>query len=597
MSFSSTLVRLDREEALALIAGARRAGMGVDAVITGILAPALAEVGRRWAAGEVGAAEALAASGIARSCIPHSAIRSTRPDEGRRVIAVCCPPGEEHVIPAEMVTEVLRHAGWPVQHLGAGVTAAHLPAFLARYRPLAVLVSSTTTAGLAGTAELIAVGHRHHVPVMVGGAAFGHDDFLALRLGAAGWAKTAAHAAALLEEWTDRPPALPATCHRTAAYLALQHARPQIRAAAGKATRLGNGADPSGKDERLQLLLDSLEAALLVDDGRVFLDTVSWFAAYDECRRVGAHALREELQAMATALPAYSEVACRFVQDGQRHLVWSRRAGAAAAPAGGATLVPAAGAATFPAGGTVTVPPAPAPAAAAGLATVPPAKASSTSLRPVNTERAGRVFSDLLFVVANGSDTPFALLSIPQGDGEWRTLSHPSAAHGGRLDRQGEEHLFSLAVSHDGPLQIANLAEHPDFTGSALVASGARFAYAVAMRNRQGSALAVLCLLDRRPKVLSVSEQQVVIAIVRQITSQLTLLIRNDPRPAEPHRPRVAETMLRTHDVAEMFDVTDRTVVNWVSTNRLAALRTAGGHLRFRVDDVLALRSAHNARR
>lgn len=30
------------------------------------------------------------------------------------MIAVCCPPGEEHVIPAEMVTEVLRHAGWPV---------------------------------------------------------------------------------------------------------------------------------------------------------------------------------------------------------------------------------------------------------------------------------------------------------------------------------------------------------------------------------------------------------------------------------------------------------------------------------------------------
>jgi excisionase family DNA binding protein len=38
-----------------------------------------------------------------------------------------------------------------------------------------------------------------------------------------------------------------------------------------------------------------------------------------------------------------------------------------------------------------------------------------------------------------------------------------------------------------------------------------------------------------------------------------------------------------------LFDVTERTVINWAASKKLPSLRTAGGHLRFRSDDVLAL--------
>ncbi len=44
-----------------------------------------------------------------------------------------------------------------------------------------------------------------------------------------------------------------------------------------------------------------------------------------------------------------------------------------------------------------------------------------------------------------------------------------------------------------------------------------------------------------------------------------------------------------------LFDVTDRTVINWAAAHKLPSIRTAGGHLRFRGDDVLALLSGHAA--
>ncbi len=47
--------------------------------------------------------------------------------------------------------------------------------------------------------------------------------------------------------------------------------------------------------------------------------------------------------------------------------------------------------------------------------------------------------------------------------------------------------------------------------------------------------------------------------------------------------------LLRSQEVAEIFDVTERTVINWAAAGKLPSLRTIGGHLRFRREDVLRL--------
>jgi excisionase family DNA binding protein len=49
--------------------------------------------------------------------------------------------------------------------------------------------------------------------------------------------------------------------------------------------------------------------------------------------------------------------------------------------------------------------------------------------------------------------------------------------------------------------------------------------------------------------------------------------------------------LLRSQEVAELFDVTERTVINWAAAGKLPCLRTIGGHLRFRRDDVMRLLS------
>jgi excisionase family DNA binding protein len=46
---------------------------------------------------------------------------------------------------------------------------------------------------------------------------------------------------------------------------------------------------------------------------------------------------------------------------------------------------------------------------------------------------------------------------------------------------------------------------------------------------------------------------------------------------------------LRPKQVATLFDVTERTVINWVAQHKINALRTVGGHIRIKQEDVLDL--------
>jgi excisionase family DNA binding protein len=140
----------------------------------------------------------------------------------------------------------------------------------------------------------------------------------------------------------------------------------------------------------------------------------------------------------------------------------------------------------------------------------------------------------------------------------------------------------------------------------------------VALRSRQDATLGVFCVLDRRSRELARGEEQALQVIARQVAGQLALWRRssgagtvipfNHPadRRRQPERPgpdaalvellglrrtdlAVDQHMLRSHEVAVLFDVTERTITNWAASNKLPSWRTAGGHLRFRTEDVLNL--------
>jgi excisionase family DNA binding protein len=58
-------------------------------------------------------------------------------------------------------------------------------------------------------------------------------------------------------------------------------------------------------------------------------------------------------------------------------------------------------------------------------------------------------------------------------------------------------------------------------------------------------------------------------------------------------RPQVSiEPLLTPSEVAEMFGVDTATVSRWERAGRLRAVRTLGGHRRFRESEIRALRAA-----
>jgi excisionase family DNA binding protein len=585
---SRCLSGLDREAAMTSVAAARADGADSVSLITGLLAPALTEVGRQWAACEIGAAEAMAAAAIVRSCIPQGAGPPLLPGTARQAVLVCCPPGEQHEIPAQMVTEMLRQYGWSALNLGAGATPQQLPRFLDEQHPAALLVSASTACGLAGTAQVIAVAHGRGIPVMVGGAAFGRDDLLALRLGAAGWAASAAQAVVLLKAWRNAPPVLAPIQALPEEYLRFTADLPGITASAIAAVRLDQrrrqfdrpDQETSQTDDpgtHVELLLRHLEATLVVEDGRIFHDFVSHRLEYYRARDVDPTRLDQALQAVADCLPPECGRARELIAEGRRHLAW-----AAQSP-------------------TVLNGWRPAPSQMAPRDAAPDPVTPFTPVTPVTRlPSAGQVFSDLLFVAASITRSPMAWLSVARPDGLWSTLRHNADGEAIRRELPGESQLLTLIASGVDPTEIGDLAAHPELSASTVAhrPGGIRFVYGIPLRTRRGDLVGVLCLLDRHPRTLTRREQQAAAAIARQLTGQLAHWHTNEPPAPEHHRASRAapqrrrpggDDLMRSREVASLFDVTDRTVCNWAAANRIPSLRTTGKQLRFRRHDVLAL--------
>jgi excisionase family DNA binding protein len=70
------------------------------------------------------------------------------------------------------------------------------------------------------------------------------------------------------------------------------------------------------------------------------------------------------------------------------------------------------------------------------------------------------------------------------------------------------------------------------------------------------------------------------------VAPRVALVGRSVPRSAPEHSP---DDLLVSREVAAIFSVCPRTIANWVRRGMLATTRTAGGHLRFRRQDVQAL--------
>lgn len=222
----------------------------------------------------------------------------------------------------------------------------------------------------------------------------------------------------------------------------------------------------------------------------------------------------------------------------------------------------------------------------------------------VSQAAPGQAFLDLLMLGALACQTPAAVLSVAQVDGSWSTLSY------GLDSKEGlnEGSLFVLLSSRDDPFEIVDMVTALPSSPLVHPPHSMRWAYGAALRGDGGALLGVVAVLDRWVRQLTKREHRAMTSMARQIAGNLAGIRRPAPFPRPDLRPAPARIaapvaprpgtdkrgvdqhhLLRSHEVAVMFDVTERTVINWAAAGKLPSLRTMGGHLRFRREDVMRL--------
>ncbi|WP_262702922.1 MULTISPECIES: cobalamin B12-binding domain-containing protein [Streptomyces] len=333
--FDTCLADADEGGALELAVGLVTSGVSAEDVLLGLVAPAQVRVGERWECGEWTVAQEHAATHVSRLTV--DAVASAAPVGGGspRHVLVACSDGEWHVLPSHILAEVMRLRGFQVRSLGGSVSPHELLSDVHQNGPDVVALSCTLTFNLPLAQRQIETCQCAGIPVMAGGPGFGPEGTWAYALGADLYAADARDAAeALLHRW---PPVLCGESSVQAGaveeYAALVRRRPELLADLihvlrdvfpGLRERPGGSGlsdvpypsdipspsgvpGPSGREHEdgtdfLGRLLDSLAAAVFVDDARVFTGQLAFASAYFSARSVEPRCLLAMTDALADRL-------------------------------------------------------------------------------------------------------------------------------------------------------------------------------------------------------------------------------------------------------------------------------------------------------
>ena len=166
-----------------------------------LLAPALREIGDRWAAGRTSIDEEHRATSVAVRIVGRLAPQFARPGRTRRgAVLLGGAPGDPHQLPVAMVADVLRSEGLVVVDLGADVPTQSLLDAAAGVPDLRVVgISVSADSAMKEAARSVAAVKRRMpgLTVFAGGPALPTAAH-AMDLGADAWAPDAAAAAAQL---------------------------------------------------------------------------------------------------------------------------------------------------------------------------------------------------------------------------------------------------------------------------------------------------------------------------------------------------------------------------------------------------------------
>jgi len=172
-AFLRALVERDSTAARRVVDAALAEGVGVDDIYTGVMQPALYEIGHRWALGDLNVAQEHYATTVAQSLLDVLSASRRRPPPDGRLAIVTATPDEQHSLGARMLADFLEADGWEALLLGAGPPVRDVVELVDLERPDVVALSTSTAGVLPGLIELVrALAELQPRPLILAGGRF-----------------------------------------------------------------------------------------------------------------------------------------------------------------------------------------------------------------------------------------------------------------------------------------------------------------------------------------------------------------------------------------------------------------------------------------
>jgi excisionase family DNA binding protein len=186
---TSRMVAGDERGAWQVVEAALSSGMEPTEIYTDVLGPAMRSVGDRWADGSASIAEEHLATAVATRIVGRMSARFTHRGRPRGRVVIGTPPGEAHGLPAAMVADMLRGAGFEVVDLGHDLPVEAFVEAVVGAAPVTAIAISIITSGALPVAERLigALRDATDTPIVVGGGADSGPEHAA-RLGADAYA-------------------------------------------------------------------------------------------------------------------------------------------------------------------------------------------------------------------------------------------------------------------------------------------------------------------------------------------------------------------------------------------------------------------------
>jgi methanogenic corrinoid protein MtbC1 len=297
----------DRRGAVARARELMAQGVG-ERELRDLVAAASRHVGDLWQSGHWTITQEHAATAVAEAVL--TSIESpTGPVDPVGVVAVVAADGEWHALPARVAAHAFEQAGLEVRYLGSGVPASDVADSLPSSDADVLAISVTVVSNLPGAARTIAAGHAAGLPVLMGGAAVTAER--ATALGADGHAASVDEGAELARRWcVDGPPTELASARLgspTARAFDRDRRRLLGEAFAATAARWPQLEDAPDQlldqvTEDLELHLDHLATALLLDEPAAYLDLTPWLRSVHAGRKAPPELLVAQLDALRDVL-------------------------------------------------------------------------------------------------------------------------------------------------------------------------------------------------------------------------------------------------------------------------------------------------------